>query len=271
MLAYCCYGESTKPALLLLHGFLGDKQDWQALMPQLSQHFYCICLDLPGHGDSPELENSPEFNHSAHSGFIRTAQQIKYTLAALNIHQFHLLGYSLGGRIALHLMQLMPDNILSITLESCHPGLTDETQKQQRLINDKIWDERLQTLTIEAFLNQWYLQGVFAELSSSQRTALIQRRSHNQVDGLRSIYLATSLALQQDLSQLPNLDADKTRQNWHYFVGEQDNKFLTLARRWQQQAKISIHTFANAGHNVHLASPEQFCHTLIDILQQEAP
>ncbi len=267
MLAYCCYGDSKKPALVLLHGFLGDKQDWQALMPQLSQHFYCICLDLPGHGDSHELENSLEFNHSAHSGFIRTAQQIKYTLAALNIRQFHLLGYSLGGRIALHLMQLMPDNILSITLESCHPGLTDESQKQQRLINDTQWDQRLQTLTIIEFLSQWYQQGVFAELSTSQRDALIKRRSHNKVDTLRSIYLATSLAKQQDLWLLPN----KTKHQWHYFVGKQDEKFTALAERWQQQTNISVHSFADAGHNVHLASPAQFCHTLIHLLLQEAP
>ena len=38
---------------------LGTKADWLPLMPALSQHFHCICLDLPGHGDN-QAEGSTE-------------------------------------------------------------------------------------------------------------------------------------------------------------------------------------------------------------------
>ncbi|MCG9697892.1 2-succinyl-6-hydroxy-2,4-cyclohexadiene-1-carboxylate synthase [Shewanella sp. Isolate11] len=264
MLASSCFGDTNKPALVLLHGFLGDKHDWQDLMPLLSQHFYCVCLDLPGHGDSPDLK--PVIDSGAKtSGFMLAAQQIAQTLAVLQINTFHLLGYSLGGRIALHLSQLMPQKILSVTLESCHPGLTDETLKRQRQLNDQHWNQQLSSLSIEAFLALWYQQGVFAELSQQKRSALITRRRHNRTTGLQSIYLPTSLALQQDLHQLPN----QSPVPWHYFVGQQDGKFSALAERWQQQASIAIHYFADAGHNVHLACSDAFCHTLINSLLKE--
>ena len=193
MLASSCYGDPSKPALLLLHGFLGDKQDWQALIPSLSLHFYCICLDLPGHGNSPSIKLDKP-------GFIAVSQLIEHTLAALNVSSFHLLGYSLGGRIALHIVQLMPEQVLSVTLESCHYGLDSQALRDDRLENDKLWDEQLQNLTMTEFLSLWYRQGVFADLTDNARAQLIKRRSNNTAAGLRSIYLATSLGRQQNLS-----------------------------------------------------------------------
>ncbi|MCE9680125.1 2-succinyl-6-hydroxy-2,4-cyclohexadiene-1-carboxylate synthase [Shewanella sp. AS1] len=258
MLATRCYGLVEKPTLLLLHGFLGDKDDWQALMPRLSQRFYCICMDLPGHGDSPALPlPSP--------GFEQVAQQIQSSLSDLGVERFHLLGYSLGGRIALHLLPLMGEAILSITLESCHPGLASDALRRERLTQDNQWNERLQQVSIEAFLDLWYQQGVFADLSDKQRQQLIARRRYNKIQGLSAIYLPTSLGQQQELIHLPN----QYPIAWHYLVGKDDTKFSALAAKWQTQAPIQLHYFDNAGHNVHLAQGEAFCHTLEAILLKD--
>lgn len=258
MLASSCYGNPSKPALVLLHGFLGDKQDWQALMPSLSQHFYCICLDLPGHGNSPSITLDKP-------GFIQVSQLIEHTLAALNVSRFHLVGYSLGGRIALHIVQLIPDKILSVTLESCHYGLDCQDLRNERLQHDKQWNERLQNLTMTEFLTLWYRQGVFADLTYDTRSQLIKRRANNTAAGLRSIYLATSLGQQQDLSNLPNQSVS----NWHYFVGKEDKKFTHLAQRWRHKAPITLHYFENAGHNIHLTSSQAFCDTLTQHLLKD--
>lgn len=253
-----CYGHSFKPALVLLHGFLGSKQDWDALMPSLSQHFHCVCLDLPGHGESPSVALEQP-------GFVQVARLIRRTLSTLKIDHFHLLGYSLGGRIALHLAQLMPENMMSVTLESCHHGLSNEVQRAERINNDKLWDNRLQNLSIDAFLTLWYRQGVFTDLTADARVQLIERRRHNDTTALRSVYLATSLGFQQDLSLIPNQSITP----WHYFVGKNDNKFSSLAENWRSKAAITLHYFENAGHNVHLADGEAFCHTLIQHLLKD--
>lgn len=255
MLASRCYGQPTNPCLVLLHGLLGDKQDWQDLMPRLSQHVYCVCLDLPSHGDSPSLAlPSP--------GFMQVASLIRRTLTALNIETFHLLGYSLGGRIALHLAQLMPQQILSVNLESCHPGLTSQALREQRLHSDKQWHERMLQMSLNEFLNLWYRQTVFSDLSDSARAQLIQRRSHNKLAALQQIYLPTSLGLQQDLSCLPH----QLGVPWHYYVGGQDDKFAALATAWQQRAPLTLHRFEHGGHNIHLSCCDAFCTTLIEQL-----
>ncbi|WP_259650973.1 2-succinyl-6-hydroxy-2,4-cyclohexadiene-1-carboxylate synthase [Shewanella colwelliana] len=258
MLAVRCYGDSNQPNLVLLHGFLGDKADWHDLMPRLSRHFHCVCIDLPGHGASPHIELvSP--------GFEQVAQLIQQTLAGIHIDKFHLLGYSLGGRIALHLAKLFPAQLLSVTLESCHPGLTIEAEKHARLQSDKKWHQLLTTCPISTFLARWYQQGVFADLSKVARSRLIERRQHNNPAALGAIYLATSLGLQQDLSIIPNQSAIK----WHYFVGKDDSKFSSLAQAWQQQASITLNYFDNVGHNVHLANGQAFCERLIQQLIQD--
>ncbi|QYJ97458.1 2-succinyl-6-hydroxy-2,4-cyclohexadiene-1-carboxylate synthase [Shewanella alkalitolerans] len=265
MLAYRCDGDSQRPVLVLLHGLLGDKDDWQAILPSLSHHFCCIALDLPGHGASPALEDDP-----GSSGFQRVVTHILSTLDELKVNRFHLLGYSLGGRIALHLAQHLakraPERLLSLHLESCHPGLSNDEERAQRLEQDRRWQQKLLSLPITDFLALWYRQGVFASLSDMQRQRLIQKRAHNSPEALASIYLPTSLGQQADLAQLPSEQALP----WHYYVGLQDNKFLALASAWQARQGISLTKLPGSGHNVHLAQPEAFCDALIANLRIQA-
>ncbi|QFU20635.1 2-succinyl-6-hydroxy-2,4-cyclohexadiene-1-carboxylate synthase [Shewanella eurypsychrophilus] len=252
MLALSCHGDNTKPALVMLHGFLGDKSDWSDLLRELTQYFYCVCIDLPGHGKSETMTLET-------SGFVQVANAIQLSLSQLNISKYHLLGYSLGGRIAMHIAKLHYENLLSLNLESAHPGLINNNDKASRLKNDKQWSYKLSTQTIESFLVDWYQQGVFAELSTSAIDNLVEKRRDNHPQSLQSIYLPTSLAQQENLWQLPN----QVEFVCHYYVGDKDCKFADLAKRWQNVSSIKVHTIKNAGHNVHLAAPASFCQQLV--------
>ena len=118
------YGDPQLPAMVLLHGFMGAKEDWQPMMATMSQYFHCICIDLPGHGDNALV--------LPHPGLFSAAEHIIQTVNNLGYSRFHLVGYSLGGRIALHIASLQPQALLSLTLESAHPGLLSDDEKQQR-------------------------------------------------------------------------------------------------------------------------------------------
>ncbi|MGL5359595.1 MAG: alpha/beta fold hydrolase, partial [Shewanella sp.] len=197
------YGDSSLPALVLLHGLLGTKADWLPLLPRLSQHFHCVCLDLPGHGEhQPALTEADMV-----AGFDFCVQDILARLDALHLSQFHLYGYSLGGRIALQLAKAYPERLNSLLLESCHPGLTSAKERAARAENDAMWAERLVKLPTQDFLTLWYQQPVFADMSPEQRQRTIAMRqsmldSHPQT-ALKAIYLATSLAAQAPLWQVP--------------------------------------------------------------------
>lgn len=255
MLALTRYGDPTLPTLVLLHGFLGNKDDWRGIVPQLSEHFYCLCIDLPGHGDSDQIAVPTP-------GFDTCVDLIFEALEHENIKQFHLHGYSLGGRIALNLANTLarrPESksssteLLSLSLESCHPGLKEPEQVALRQHNDNNWADRMITLTMEDFLRQWYQQPVFSELSDFEQLSLIKTRSKNKPMSLYNCYRATSLAQQNDLWHVPA----ELSVACHYYLGERDEKFLALANRWKQVAPVNTHVISEAGHNVHLAAPQQ--------------
>lgn len=262
LLAIKRYGNSNLPNLVLLHGFLGNKDDWCDVVLLLKNHFHCICVDFPGHGDSDNI-------FLPIPGFESCADLVIQTLKYYAVEQFHLLGYSLGGRIALHIAQIMvqqtPKKLLSLQLESCHPGLLSDSDKYARKKNDQAWAEKLAQLPIKQFLSLWYQQAVFNELTSEQKSELVSLRSQNNADSLLTCYQATSLALQNDMWQLPLLLIDEGITTCFY-AGSKDSKFSALAKKWQNLAQIKVISIENLGHNIHKFAPELFSKALINQL-----
>ncbi|WP_348633895.1 2-succinyl-6-hydroxy-2,4-cyclohexadiene-1-carboxylate synthase [Shewanella sp. WXL01] len=250
------FGELHLPKLVLVHGFLGAKEDWLACMPILSQQFHCICVDLPGHGQSRAQLPTP--------GLEAAAQAIIATLSSLQCHQFHLVGYSLGGRIALHIAKLFPHKLLSLTLESAHPGLTDDKQRDERLNADKQWAEKLQRLPIVQFLQLWYQRGVFSDLTEDEVAKLIAKRSNNNNQALLNCYLATSLGHQQDCRNV----ISQLKQPCHIIVGQHDQKFSKLAKQWQTEQPLNVISVEHAGHNIHSLQPQLFSQQLLKLLNK---
>jgi 2-succinyl-6-hydroxy-2,4-cyclohexadiene-1-carboxylate synthase len=256
------FGNPELPAMVFLHGFMGAKDDWQALLPSLSQHYHCICLDLPGHGSNHIPLPTP--------GLSAAAEDIIEKVTRLGYTQFHLVGYSLGGRIALHIAKLYPQSLLSLTLESAHPGLKTDAEKQQRQANDNQWADKLIHMPLPQFLAQWYQQAVFADLTAQQRQHLIEKRQWNNPQQLHQCYLATSLSLQQDcrhvLSQLPCPS--------FFIAGEHDHKFQALASAWLQQLTsapypLQLSIIDGVGHNIHSMQPQVFSDRLLSLLNPE--
>ena len=160
---------------------------------------------------------------------------------SLSNGQFHLYGYSLWWRISLHLAKAYPQRLLSLNLESCHPGLKDPQEKLARSQSDALWAERLLNLNSKDFLSLWYQQPVFADMSAAKRKSLIEYRTHildmHPKQILKQVFLATSLARQVSLWDVPSQLACEC----HFFAGSQDAKFHALAQEWQLHAPILRH------------------------------
>ena len=85
------------PALVLLHGLGHRRQGWTAVLDKLTPHRDVICVDLPGHGQSPPLQASGQHPVEA------ITEQVGTLLSELGLARPHLAGNSLGGTIALTL------------------------------------------------------------------------------------------------------------------------------------------------------------------------
>lgn len=232
-----------RPALLV-HGFLGSGSDWSALLPHLAAR-PLYCPDLPGHGRTPPL---------AEPGLVACADWLLALLDRHAIDQVHLLGYSLGGRIALSFASRYPERLASLTLEAAHPGLADQAlgERQQRLGQDQQWASRFANQPLAEVLAAWYQQPLFAELSGHQRQQLVAARSHNHGPALATMVTACSLASQPDLR--PIIAALPCPV--HYLHGSDDVKFALLAAQLAASLpSLQCHTIAAAGHNAHRAQP----------------
>lgn len=199
MLAKKILKEGFGIPIIFLHGFLGKAEDWLPVCSYLPP-CNCIGFDLPGHGDSPF---EPEFT----------------------LPISHLVGYSLGGRIALR------HPALTHTLLSVHPGLKTEEEKLARLKSDLNWADLLLQLPIDEFLDRWYDQSIFKPYKPDLKARRIQN-----IEGLAKALMHYSLAKQE------RFEIDGV------LVGERDTKFRAL-----YQNPIVI---PDAGHMIHLENPK---------------
>lgn len=253
-------GDSTqselgKPWLVWLHGFLGNGDDWQAVTDQLAD-YPLLTVDLPGHGGSTgfSVRSMAEVNR------LLTA-----TLAAQGIHDYWLIGYSMGGRIAAyHATQTAngqpPQGLRGLILEGAHPGLPQEEQCLGRWYHDRRWAERFRRELLADVLRDWYRQPVFADLNPTQRSELQQRRAANDGRALAMMLEGSSLGRQPQMGQ-PLRDLPLP---FHYLCGETDLKFVTLAR----QHGYPLALIPQAGHNAHYGNPTAYAAQIRAILAQ---
>ena len=149
--------------IIFLHGLLGTKNDWQKVIENLP-HFNCIALDLPFHGQAKGIEVT-NFEDTAEY----LSQQIK---SAVKNEPYFLVGYSLGGRIALYYAlqaQVERSNLQGVILEGANLGLKTDEEKQVRFQQDFAWAQRFMQESSENVLNDWYKQPVFSHLTAEER------------------------------------------------------------------------------------------------------
>ncbi len=164
-----------------------------------------------------------------------------------------LIGYSMGGRIALELASKIKFNLKKLVLINAHPGLPD-----QGLIGTRsIWEEsvldRLKTLSPQEFLSYWNSLPLFeADLPLLELS--VEKQS-------KSLELFKKHRLSKQHCFLPELKAHKDQILW--IAGEKDLKYAEIAR--MLIAPLDIHCrFIEGGHRLY-QTPQK----LIDALKEE--
>ncbi|PHM37542.1 2-succinyl-6-hydroxy-2,4-cyclohexadiene-1-carboxylate synthase [Xenorhabdus innexi] len=244
--------DKQGPWLVWLHGLLGSGSEWQPVINDCNQ-YPSLVIDLPGHGNSADITLT--------DGFAEMNRLLGETLLACQIHDYWLLGYSLGGRIAMYhavqayktqakAMQIAPQGLKGILVEGGNPGLLSQKERDARLLHDEHWAQRFRTEPISVVLADWYQQPVFVDLSPAQRLRLIHLRSQNRGSSIADMLENTSLGHQSCLlTELQEMTLP-----FIYLCGEQDQKFKQIAQQYALPLKI----ISQAGHNVHSSNPAGF-------------
>ncbi|MBV9689293.1 MAG: 2-succinyl-6-hydroxy-2,4-cyclohexadiene-1-carboxylate synthase [Ktedonobacteraceae bacterium] len=245
--------------LVLLHGFTASAASWGYHLDRLAaQGLRVIALDMLGHGasDAPEC---PERYSLAHY-----QQDILAVLHELGVRQGEaiLLGYSMGGRIALY--TAFAGFFRALILESASPGIENVAERTQRRLSDEALAARIERGGVAAFVEYWEHLPLFASqqrLPPQQQQALHVQRLRSRAVGLAQSLRGAGTGMQPSLwGELPELRIPTL-----LIAGELDTKFCTIARRMAQTLPyVQLQIVPNAGHTVHLEQPEQFDQLVIN-------
>ncbi|MBK7756136.1 MAG: alpha/beta fold hydrolase [Deltaproteobacteria bacterium] len=243
--------------LLALHGFTGAGDDFEALAA-LTPGIVWVTPDLPGHGSSVEVEP-----------VAALLSRLTTTLLALPRPRA-LLGYSMGGRIALQLVAALEDThpgaLDAVILIGASPGLDDPAEAAARRAADEALATQAEAEGAAAFLARWRSTPILrsqAQIPEPWRGRMLARRA-----GCRAAGLAASLrvygtgALPSLWERLPQLTTPTT-----LFAGALDPKFVQVhAQMAAKMPRAQALVFPGVGHTAHLEAPAAFAAALTQAL-----
>jgi 2-succinyl-6-hydroxy-2,4-cyclohexadiene-1-carboxylate synthase len=237
--------------LLLLHGFTGSAATWRPFASEWGG-FRTIAVDLAGHGGSDAPLDESRY------AMERCVAGLTAILDALSVERAAVLGYSMGGRVALHLALAAPERVAAIVLESASPGIEDRRERAARVASDRALADRIERDGIETFVDSWEQLPLWAtqsRLPESVRRALRAQRLRNDASGLANSLRGMGAGAQEPvLARLGELSTPAL-----LVAGEHDQKYRDLAAAMQERiVGARVHIIEGAGHAVHLERPEVF-------------
>ena len=243
--------------LVLLHGFSGDASTWRTVLGRLTEDFLCIAFDLLGHGASDAPPDVASYRMESIAAVI---VELLERLAVMNPR---LLGYSMGGRLALFLAHQYPERFGALILESASPGLADERARAERRRRDNKLADEIEANGVAWFVEHWENLPLWATQSVEQVRAQRAQRLSNSPQGLANSLRGMGAGAQPNLwGQLPNLSVPTG-----LIVGERDDKFRRTNQAMAEAIpRSSLSIIPSAGHNTHLENPEAFCQALATLL-----
>jgi 2-succinyl-6-hydroxy-2,4-cyclohexadiene-1-carboxylate synthase len=233
--------------ILMLHGFGGTHRAWDGVAAALEPERYLpLAIDLPGHGAAADAARPITFPGC-----------VAHVLAAAP-ERFVLCGYSLGGRVALHVALAAPERVSRLVLVSCSAGIEDPVERAQRREADERLASELEQAPFEDFIERWRTQPLFARDPPAVGRLAREDQRRNRPDALAAAMRGLGAGEMQPLwDRLGELSMPTT-----VVVGERDAKFLEIGGRMAAGIPGAELTVLPGGHRLALESPDALAFAL---------
>jgi 2-succinyl-6-hydroxy-2,4-cyclohexadiene-1-carboxylate synthase len=252
------------PIILMLHGFTRDARAWQPVLPAF-EGYRAVRVDLIGHGRSDGPADPARYT-MAHA-----VEDLLALLHHIHVEQYALVGYSLGGRVGLHLATAAPERLWALVIESASAGIEDPAQRAARVESDEKLAQSVFTDGIEAFVDRWQAQSLFVSQTSLPAEVLAEQRLQrleNSPTGLANSLRGMGAGAQDYiLDRLEVIDAPAL-----FLAGALDARYAAIAPVLAAQVPGARHCIIEgAGHTTHLEQPEAWARLVRDFLDKHRP
>ncbi len=248
--------DPARTPLFCLHGFTGSHRVWDHLRSRCPHS--TVAIDLPGHGES-------RFKSPAEYSFGDWCEDFRSVLTELKLEKIHLLGYSMGGRLALLFALTHPRFISSLTLESATPGISSAEERRQRVKWEADTAQRMKE-DFTGFLEDWRQLPFFRHQLSRNPEEFQRLQKIRQASNPEDLIPAfTSLGTGRQPDLWPKLG--EATFPVLLLAGEEDTKFVDIARRMAEgfpQSELRI--ILQSGHTLHLEQAEAFSREVVRFL-----
>jgi 2-succinyl-6-hydroxy-2,4-cyclohexadiene-1-carboxylate synthase len=219
-------------------------------------------MDIVGHGksDAPGIQTY----YSVES----IVNQIKYVKDHLTPNKIFLLGYSMGGRIALSYASVYPDDLKGLILESASAGIKNDEERQKRYEEDLKLAEYIETHTLEEFIEMWHDQ----ELFNTQRrfsNDKLKKLKKKKASGSKIGYANSLKGFSTGIMPPVHDKLKKIPLKVLLITGDLDSKFTGINARLAKRFFKAKHKIVrNSGHNTHLEESKRFVEIVLNYLGQ---
>lgn len=261
------WGNAGIP-VVMLHGFMQTGMSWAAVADALAQLGRCVyAIDFIGHGKSskPQQPNFYTYDAAACS-VVAFLEEVACTP---EFPRAHVIGYSMGGRIALAVAQKATTKVYSLTLESCNLGCATEEERAEAAARNNGWAAQLRSQGIQPFVEYWEGLPLFATQREMGFDALLrEERLANNAE-------AMALCLEGMGKHAMPLQEDSMGMlvaTWlpiKYVWGYEDEKQASVAHLFGHEG-FDVSSFGT-GHNVHLEAPSLYTGVVQEFLSGLEP
>ena len=246
--------EGSGPPVTLLHGFTQSGRSWREVISRMPAGWRRIVPDLRGHGETQTRPGAPCSMEACTDDLVALWEE-------LDLGRTHLVGYSMGGRLALHVAARRPERVASLLTIGAHAGL-EEDARAGRVQGDEALAEQIEREGIEPFVDYWGSLPLFAGLARRGDSYLAEVRAErlkNHVAGLACSLRGMGAGVMEPVwNELGRVTAPCT-----FVAGQLDHGYVASARRLAASVpRGRVEIVPRAGHAVHQERPDAFARLL---------
>jgi 3-oxoadipate enol-lactonase len=240
--------------LVFMHGIGGNKRNWHDNLPAFAKYWHAVAWDARGYGESDDYDGPLTFSWYA-DDLVRVLDHFKAAKA-------HIVGLSMGGRIAMDFATRYPQRLLTLTLCDTHPGFVHFSEEKKR---------EFIRLRKEPLMNGGEPKDIAVPVAKTLIGPNASKEAFDAlVDSMSRLHKESYIKSIEATVMSDNMSAlDKIKAPTHIIVGGAD-RLTTPEMAKELTAKIpgaKLTVIPDAGHLVNIEKPEEFNEAAISFIR----